>query len=188
MTATPRIRALLLATLPALLVAASVPASAEVRDAAPGGFTVENSGVAPVDVATAWRALVEDVDAWWPKDHSWWGAESRLTIDPRAGGCFCETAGARQAEHLRVVFVDPGNTLRMTGGLGPLQGMGLHGALEFRLETVAGEGGAAPTRITLRYRVGGYSPEDLGGLAPVVDRVQAQQLGGLLAHLGAAAE
>ena len=178
-------RFLLLGLLPAAFAMAPATLRAEVLDATPAGFTVENSGVVPVDGATAWRALVEDVDAWWPKDHSWWGAASRLSIDPRAGGCFCEADGERQAEHLRVVFVDPGHTLRMVGGLGPLQGMGLHGALEFRLEPVAAEGAAPATRITLRYRAGGYSADDIGSYAPVVDRVQGQQLGGLLAHLAA---
>lgn len=157
---------------------------AEVIDAAPAGFTVENSGVAPVDAGTAWAALVGQVDAWWPRDHSWWGAAGRLSIEPRVGGCFCETAGGRQAEHLRVVFVDPGRSLRMAGALGPLQGMGLDGILEFRMEPVD-EGAGAATRITLHYRAGGYSPDDIGALAPVVDRVQAAQLAGLLAHLGA---
>lgn len=171
----------------ALMTALAAPVQAEVKDAAANGFTVENSGVVPVDAAAAWRGLVDEVDAWWPKDHSWWGSESRLTIQARAGGCFCELAGDRQAEHLAVTFVDPGRTLRMTGGLGPLQGMGLHGALEFRLEPVdtGNTGAPAATRITLYYRVGGYSPDDLSRFAPVVDRVQAQQLAGLLAHLGA---
>lgn len=115
------------------------------------------------------------------------GRRRQLSIEPRAGGCFCETAGQRQAEHLRVVFVDPGRSLRMAGGLGPRQGMGLDGILEFRLEPVDNGEGAA-TRITLHYRAGGYSPDDLGRFAPLVDRVQAAQLGGLLAHLGAGAE
>ena len=70
----------------------------------------------------------------------------------------------------------------MLGGLGPFQGMGLHGALDWRLEAV--EGG---TRITLRYQVGGFTPEDLPKIAPFVDGVQAQQLGGLADHLGAEA-
>ena len=83
---------------------------------------------------------------------------------------------------MAVTFVEPGKLLRMTGGLGPLQGMGLHGALEFRLEPVEGE--AAPsTRITMYYRAGGYSPDDLSAFAPVVDQVQARQLGGLAEHL-----
>ena len=91
-----------------------------------------------------------------------------------------QRAGDRQAQHLQVTFVDPGKTLRLVGGLGPLQGMGLHGALEFRL-AAAGDG---RTRITLWYRAGGYTPDDLAKFAPEVDRVQAQQLGGLATHLG----
>ena len=151
------------------------PADATVKDATASGFTVENTELVQVDADAAWKALVHDVDRWWPKDHSWWGTESKLSIDARAGGCFCEIAGARQARHMAVVFVDPGKTLRMTGGLGPLQGMGLDGALEFRLAPADGGG----TRITMSYRAGGYTPDDLSKLAPVVDKVQAQQLRGL---------
>ena len=154
-------------------------ARAEVKDAAASGFTIENSEVVPVDADTVWRALVADVDRWWPKDHSWWGAASKLSIEPRAGGCFCEIAGEQQALHMTVTFVDPGKTLRMVGGLGPLQGMGLHGAMEFRLAP-ADDGG---TRITLYYRAGGYSPDDLGKFASVVDQVQGLQLGGLAGYL-----
>ena len=151
------------------------PADATVKDATASGFTVENTELVQVDADAAWKALVHDVDRWWPKDHSWWGTKSMLSIDARAGGCFCEIAGARQARHMAVVFVDPGRTLRMTGGLGPLQGMGLDGALEFRLAPADGGG----TRITMSYRAGGYTPDDLSKLAPVVDKVQAQQLRGL---------
>lgn len=152
--------------------------AAKVLDSSPSGFTIENSVVVPADEKTAWRALVEDVDRWWPKDHSWWGKGGRFSIEPRAGGCFCEHAGKRSALHMLVTFVDPGSLLRMTGGLGPLQGMGLHGALEWRFEKA--EGG---TRITLRYVAGGYSPQDLSKFVPVVDQVQGVQLGGLASWL-----
>ena len=153
--------------------------SATVKDSAATGFTVENTQVVPVDAETAWKALTQDVDRWWPKDHSCWGTASKLSIDARAGGCFCEIAGAQQAQHLTVTFVDPGKTLRMVGGLGPLQGMGLSGVVEFRLAPAEGGG----TRITLFCRSGGYSPDDLGKLAPVVDKVQGMQLGGLADYL-----
>ena len=155
-------------------------ARAEVKEATASGFTVENTRVVPVDAATAFKALVERVDEWWPRDHTWWGKEGRLSIEARAGGCFCERAGAREAMHMTVAFVDPGRTLRMIGGLGPLQGMGLSGALEFRL-AAAPTGG---TTITLFYRAGGYTPEDLRPLAAGVDKVQAVQLGGLADLLG----
>jgi uncharacterized protein YndB with AHSA1/START domain len=164
-----------------LVLGAAQPAAAEVKDATASGFTVENVIRVPVEPPKAWKALVEDVDRWWPADHTWWGAESVLSIEPRAGGCFCERHGEQQALHLLVTFVDPGKLLRMTGGLGPLQGMGLGGVLEFRLAPA--DGGAATT-VTLRYRAGGYAPDDLSKLAPVVDRVQALQLGGLASLLG----
>jgi len=151
---------------------------AEVKDAGPSGFTVENSVTVPVDALPAWQALINSIDSWWPKDHTWWGQSSRLSLDAHAGGCFCELAGERQVQHMQVVFVDPPKLLRMIGGLGPLQGMGLSGAMEWRLTTVD-----AGTKITLRYRAGGYATEDLAKLATVVDSVQGQQLGGLAKYL-----
>ena len=164
----------------ALALSTAVPVQAAVLDCSPSGFTLENSEVVPVDAGTAWKALVDDVGRWWPADHTWWGDASKLSISDKAGGCFCEIDGARQAWHMTVTFTDPGKLLRMTGGLGPLQGMGLDGALEWRFaEENAG------TRITLWYRVGGYTPDDLGKFAPVVDKVQGQQLGGLAAFLQA---
>lgn len=158
-----------------LAFALALPASAAVKDSSPSGFTIENSEDVPTAPAETWKALVEDVGRWWPADHTWWGDATRLSIEPRAGGCFCEIHGEQQARHMVVTFVDPGRTLRMTGGLGPLQGMGLHGALEFRLAPLETGG----TRITLWYRAGGYTPDDLSKFAPVVDGVQALQLGGL---------
>lgn len=158
----------------------ALPVRAGVKDSAPSGFTIENSQTVPVDPQTAWNALVHDVARWWPRDHTWWGDASKLSIQPRAGGCFCEIDGDRQAWHMTVTFVDPERTMRMTGGLGPLQGMGLHGALEWRFEKVE-----AGTRITLWYRAGGYTPDDLQKFVPVVDKVQGIQLGGLADYLRA---
>ncbi len=149
-------------------------AIAAVKDSGASGFTVENSETVPVSPAIAWKALAEDVGRWWPADHTWWGDAAKLSIDARAGGCFCEINGDRQAQHMIVTLVEPGVLMRMTGGLGPMQGLGLHGALEWRFAAV--DGG---TRLTLHYRIGGYSPDDLSKFAPVVDQVQALQLKGL---------
>ena len=153
-------------------------AHARIVDQAANGFTVENSEWVAADQATAWKAFVADVGKWWPADHSWWGDASKLSISEKAGGCFCEMNGAQQAWHMTVTFVDPGKLMRMTGGLGPLQGMGLTGALEWRF---AEENGG--TRITLWYRAGGYTPDDLSKFVPVIDKVQGLQLGGLAEYL-----
>jgi uncharacterized protein YndB with AHSA1/START domain len=160
------------------------PAQAAITDSSASGFTLENTETVPVDAQTAWQALVDEVGAWWPADHTWWGAEGTLSIEPRAGGCFCERKGEAEAQHLLVTFVEPGKLLRLTGGLGPLQGMGLHGVLEFRLAS----GAAGGTSITMLYRAGGYTPDDLSQFAPVVDGVQALQLGGLARHLRAGSD
>lgn len=170
------------AALGVLVGGAVPPAGGEVLHVAPNGFILENEVRTQAAPAQAWQALVEDVGRWWPADHTWFGRSENLSIDARAGGCFCERDGERSVEHMRISFVQPGSLLRMSGGLGPLQGMGLYGALDWRLQA-ADEG----TVITLSYRVSGVSPDGFEALAPVVDRVQAQQLGGLAAFLRDAA-
>lgn len=155
---------------------------AEVKDSAADGFTIENAGWVPQAPLDVWQALTHEVGRWWPADHTWWGDATKLSIEAKAGGCFCEIDGDRQALHMTVVFVDPGKLLRMTGGLGPLQGMGLQGVMEWRL---AAENDG--TSVTLFYRAGGYAPDDLAAFAPVVDKVQAVQLGGLVDLLKARA-
>lgn len=162
----------------ALTVCGIGQAAAKVLDATPQGFTLENEAIVPGDPMTAWKALVDKVGVWWPSDHTWFGKASNLSIQAKAGGCFCEIDGARQVEHMRVTFVDPGRLLRMVGGLGPLQGLGLYGVLDWTFAAVP-EG----TRITLRMRVGGYATEDLPKFVTVVDKVQGQQLGGLADHI-----
>jgi len=149
-------------------------AQAKVVSSSETGFIIENSVVVPTDPNASWRALVENVGQWWPSDHTWFGSSQNLRIEPRAGGCFCEISGDRQVLHMTIGFVDPGVRLRMLGGLGPLQGMGMYGALDWRFE--AAEGG---TRITLRYQAGGYAGTDLAAMLPVIDQVQGVQLGGL---------
>lgn len=161
------------------LLTALPDARAEVISASPAGFVLEQRIEVDANVERSWQALVAEVNDWWPRDHTWWGAESTLSIEPNAGGCFCERAVERSAEHLRVVYVDAPNTLRLIGGLGPLQGMGLHGTLEFRLQPQEAGG----TSVLMRYTAGGYSAADLSEFAPAVDRVQGLQLEGLRAHL-----
>jgi hypothetical protein len=141
----------------------ALPAEPAVKTSSPAGFSIENSEIVPVDAATAWQALVEDVDRWWPRDHTWWGPASKLSIEPRAGGCFCEIAGARQARHMAVVFVDPPILLRMAGGLGPIQGMGLHGALEWRLDAERSEQGREVVGEPVAVAVVGPGPDHRAG-------------------------
>lgn len=153
--------------------------SAEVVYANDRGFKITNSFTTSKTEQQVWQALVYKVDAWWPKDHSWWGDKGTFSIDPTAGGCFCEKSGKNSAEHMHIAFVEHGKLLRMTGGLGPLQGMGLYGALDWKISSEEGT-----STVTLTYTVSGYYPDGYSKLAVIVDQVQAMQLGGLAKLLG----
>jgi len=136
------------------------------------GFSIENRVDIAQPIGKVWQALIQDVDAWWPKDHSWFGDSGQFYIEPKAGGCFCEVAGKKSAEHMRISFVDPERLLRMTGGLGPLQGMS--GAMDWKLSESDGK-----TTVLLTYKVSGYYPDGFEQLAPIVAKVQGIQLNGL---------
>ncbi len=155
------------------LVAAPLNAEVTLSDT---GFTATNSASVSVSPAAVWAALIDPAQYWNP-DHSWFGEASGFSLDPVAGGCFCETNDSGgSVEHMRVVMVQPNQMLRLTGALGPLQSEGLAGALTWQLEE--SEGG---TRITQTYSVGGHMQFDRETLAPVVDGVVREQLDRLAA-------
>ncbi|MCU7554328.1 SRPBCC domain-containing protein [Alteromonas sp. ASW11-19] len=148
--------------------------TAEVRHAADDGFVISNKAMTNASPQEVWQALTGQVDEWWPKDHTWW--RGTLSIDTQAGGCFCEQHNDNSATHMHISQVAPPHKLVMTGGLGPLQAMGVNGALVWSITKKE-----AGTEVALTYRVHGYAPPDgLTTLAPVVDQVQAQQLASLI--------
>ena len=153
----------------------SSPVIADVLWHGDNGFIIENKIISRTTTEKAWKALIHNVGDWWPSDHTWWGNSQNLSIDDYAGGCFCEKSNGNSAEHMRIVYVRREKLLRMAGGLGPLQGMGMYGALDWRFD-VEKEG---LTTISLRYSVQGINPDGFDKLATIVDQVQAQQLNAL---------
>jgi len=157
-----------------LLAFASTAASADVVKSSQEGFVVRETAVVKAGRETVWAALVEP-GRWWNKDHSWSGDAKNLTLEPRAGGCFCETLpGGGSAEHMRVVQAVPGSLLRLKGALGPLQSEALEGVLTVELKAVDGA-----TSIEWTYVVGGYARFPLKEIAPAVDTVLGEQAGRL---------
>ena len=144
---------------------------AEVADSSPGGFTVKFSvpiHAAPAQVYTA----VIQVGNWWDPAHTFSGDGRNLSIEERAGGCFCEKlpdhGGVR---HLEVLAVMPGRRLVMSGGLGPQQSLASSGSMTFQI-TASGDG----SRLDLVYAVAGYLPAGMNTWAPRVDAMLQQQL------------
>lgn len=166
------------ATFIALLLSAGA-AQAEVTDKAATGFTSVHQLTIHAPPPEVYGALTEGIGRWWDAAHSYSGIATNFSMDARAGGCFCERLpGGGSVEHMRVVFADPGKMLRLHGGLGPLQSMGVTGAMSFTLsETDEG------TRLDYRYVVGGHSEDGLDMLAEPVDRVQLGQLQRLKRYL-----
>jgi hypothetical protein len=72
---------------------------------------------------------------------------------------------------MTVLLAEPGKTLRMSGGLGPLQELPVTGVLTLTFAPTTGG-----TRVELIYAVGGYTKDSLAKLAPLVDRVLAEQV------------
>ncbi|GAC08162.1 SRPBCC family protein [Paraglaciecola chathamensis] len=156
----------------------SFSSHASVKQLNEHGFTLENTVLINAPAKQVWAALVSDIDYWWPKDHTWWGNKGTLTLRPVAGGCFCETAGENSAEHMRISFVEVNHILRMTGGLGPLQGMGIYGALTWQLTAQNNR-----TKLVLTYQAHGVIEGNFTELAPIVDRVQNSQLMALAEYI-----
>lgn len=164
------------------LTALWLPAArAEVQTATSAGFVLTQEITLAADAARVFRALAE-VSEWWDPAHTYSGEADNLSLELRAGGCFCEAlADGGSVEHMRILFAAPGKLLRLGGGLGPLQGMGASGVLDFALE---GERQGA-TRLRLRYTVGGFAADGLAAMAAPVDQVLAVQLERLAGYLTA---
>lgn len=164
-------------------------ASAEVRAVGELGFAIRLSEQAAAEPLQVWNALVAPRE-WWSGDHTYSGDPAALSLEPRAGGCFCETLPASgegeghrpgSIEHMRVVYANPGKILRMVGALGPLQPEAVNGTLSIVLKPrVTG------TEIVWEYVVAGYSRQKLQDLAPLVDRVLGEQIARLAARFPAA--
>lgn len=149
----------------------SSTARADVADSAAGGFTVKHTVTVAAPAARAWAVLIEP-RSWWDRSHTWSGDAANLSLDAAPGGCFCEKLpGGGGVRHMAVVYADPGKLLRMAGGLGPLQDLAVSAVMTFKLTEVQGK-----TTLEVTYKVGGYAPGGLAGLARPVDGVLGAQV------------
>jgi len=162
---------MLLVLLPSSLVA-------QVINSADNGFTIEIEKHVAVDHKAAYAQFIK-INEWWIADHTWFGRAENLNIEEIVGGCFCEIAGDKQALHMTVSFVNPNREVRMIGGLGPLQMMGVNGGMSWKFEQLKD----GTTKIIHHYQVSGYAKGGLGKLATIVDSVQSSQVEALVAKL-----
>ena len=155
----------------ALALAVPAPATAGVVSADARGFEVSNSVDLGVPAARAYAAFGK-LGSWWSDDHTYSGKAANLRLTLAPGGCFCEVLpGGGGVEHLRVVMVRPDERIVMTGLLGPVLYEGAGGVMDVKFERIAGG-----TRVTMSYRAAGFVKGNGDKLAPVVDKVLAEQM------------
>jgi len=70
-----------------------------------------------------------------------------------------------------VVYVAPGEVIRMVGALGPMQQSGLAGSLTWRFANSFGG-----TKLTLTYSVGGFMEGGFEKMAPAADGMLGEQV------------
>jgi uncharacterized protein YndB with AHSA1/START domain len=136
------------------------------------GFLVKLETNINAPPAKVYEALIQQIGSWWNPVHTYSRDAKNLSIDPRPGGCFCEKLpNGGGVEHLRVVYLAPGEAVRFSGAVGPLQASGLAGSMTWKLTS-----DAANTRIQLSYSVGGFMDGGFEKIAPAVESVLNDQL------------
>lgn len=163
-------------------------AQAEVTNTADNGFTVQHQTVVAGDNEAVWKAMIAP-SRYWNPDHSWSGNADNFYLVPQAGGCFCELirstsddnikSSEGSVQHMRVIYARNNKMLRLSGGLGPLQGEAVTGTLTMLLQP---QGDSTVVRFT--YKVGGYMEFPVDQIAPAVDSVIGEQLARLSSLFG----
>lgn len=162
----------------AMITALPLAAAAEVKLATADAMLIEHRFTIAAPAAKAWDTLVHP-ERYWPADHTWSGKRESLSIDPVAGGCYCERWDGGSAVHGRVAMAVPGRTLTLDAALGPFLEMAVSGILSIKLEEKEGT-----TTAVVSYRVSGDPAHKLDALAPVVDQVLGMQFGAFAQEAG----
>jgi uncharacterized protein YndB with AHSA1/START domain len=155
------------------------PAQAAVTDVGANGFEIEHTVHIAASPAAVYATLIRPA-RWWSKDHTYSGNAGNLTLDAKAGGCWCEKLDQGSVAHMTVTLAMPGKSLVLRGGgLGPLIDQAMDGAMRWSLKEAA-DG----TDLTLTYRLGGYMKGGFGTMPKAIDGVLGEQM----ARLKTAAE
>lgn len=156
--------------LPCLLLPLSLSAVAEVKEATPSTFLLAYTAELEAPAPAAFDAIAR-LSEWWSPAHTYSGKSSNLSLDFRAGGCWCERWEGGAVEHARVVQVLKDRVVRLEGALGPLQAMAVPAIWHFEIK-----GSEGRSTVTMTYRARG-AEAGLDKLAPIVDKVMGEAFG-----------
>ena len=160
-----------------IVALAAIPVLAETTNVSPNAFTSSHRAEVNASPAAVYAALGQ-LGRWWDPRHTYSGKSENLSLDLRAGGCWCEQWDGGSVEHARVIYAAPGKALRVEGGFGPLQAMAVSAVVTYAIKT-EGE----KTILTMTYNVRG-ADAGLDKLAPLVDKVMAEGFARLVEFAG----
>ncbi len=135
------------------------------------GFMVTHEVDLEIALQAAYDAFVK-IGQWWNDAHSYSGAAKNISIEPKAGGCWCEALpNGGSVQHMTVVQANPGAMMVFSGGLGPLQFMGVAGSMKVTFKAQA-----KGTHVSVIYAVGGFDTGNFVEISKGVDAVLGEQI------------
>lgn len=144
----------------------ATPATAEVTESSSNGFTIALSEPSQRSDAELWQRM-QHPENWWSSAHSWSGDAANMSVEMRAGGCWCERVGDGVVVHGRILRIDADRAILLDAPLGPLNDAAVTTRLSWRIDN---------QRVVWRYQVFGALPMPAAQLAPLVEAVLAEQL------------
>src|SRR3954469_13840840 len=92
-------------------------AMAEVKGAGTSGFEVREKVHIAAEPGTVYAAGLAP-KRWWDPKHTYSRDPNRVTLEARAGGCWCESLpGGGSVEHLEITYLAPGKAIRFRGAV-----------------------------------------------------------------------
>ena len=109
----------------AYLILGPTIANAEITSSSKTHFVLHHEATSTLTAEQLWDRLVKPA-TWWHSDHTYSGKSENLSLIAEAGGTWREVWEGGSVTHGEVVFVKPGEMLRLIAPFGPLQGLGAY--------------------------------------------------------------
>jgi len=114
-----------------LLICLALPVAGEVAEVDDYGFVSTHVIAIEAPPERVFTAPTREVGQWWDPAHSHFGDAGNLLLDTIYGLCEVSRSGDGLVRHMSVDLWRPGRALRLRGGLGPLQTLGVAGSMTF---------------------------------------------------------